>query len=394
MPSSEQPAQRPRALVLSRNLPPLVGGMERLIWHVLDELRAEYEVHAIGPRGSAALAPEGVEVAEVAESPLWRFLFGIKWTAIGRAFTLKPCVIIAGSGLTAPFAWFTARLVGAKAVVYLHGLDIEVTHGFYRALWLPFIRRCDLVLANSRFTRGLALKAGVSEDRIEILHPGVDLPELANTGPARQRFRERHRLGDRPVMLYVGRITERKGLAPFVENCLPDVVESVPDAILVVIGDEPRQALMKGGSLKEKIHRSLTESGLEDSVRFLGSRSHDDPEITEAYFAADVHVFPVQDRPGDNEGFGMVAIEAAAHDIPTVAYRAGGVEDAVEGGLSGWLIDPGEYEGFANTTVSCLLSQCSIRSGSSREYSSQYSWTCFGARLRALLQRCASNLDA
>ncbi len=394
MPGSEQPAQRPRALVLTRNLPPLVGGMERLIWHVLDELRPEHEVHAIGPRGSAALAPEGVQVTEVAESPLWRFLFGIKWKAIGRALALKPRVVIAGSGLTAPFAWVAARLVGAKAVVYLHGLDIEATHGVYRAIWLPFIRRCDLVLANSRFTRGLALEAGVSEDRIEILHPGVDLPDFTNASEARERFRERHQLGDRPVMLYVGRITERKGLAPFVEHCLPDIVHSVPDAVLVVIGEEPRQALMKGGSLMERINRSLTENSLGDSVRFLGSRPHDDLEITEAYFAADVHVFPVQDRPGDNEGFGMVAIEAAAHGLKTVAFDVGGVSDALSHGRSGSLSPAGDHAGFTAAVIDALGSRHDGISGKNEEaaaFAEQFAWPRFGRRLRTILASAADH---
>lgn len=384
MPGDEQVVQRPRALVLTRNLPPLVGGMERLIWHILDELRSDYEVHAIGPRGSEGLAPDGVRVVEVVESPLWRFLFGVQWKAIGRALALKPRVIIAGSGLTAPFAWFAARLVGAKVVVYLHGLDIEATHGVYRTLWLPFIRRCDLVLANSRFTRGLALKASVSEDRIEILHPGVDLPDLANAGQARTHFRERHQLGDRPVMLYVGRITERKGLAPFVEHCLPDIIESVPNAILVVIGDEPRQALMKGASLMERINRSLAESSLQDSVRFLGSRSHDDPEITEAYFAADVHVFPVQNRPGDNEGFGMVAIEAAAHGLSTVAFNVGGVADAVADGVSGRLIPGRENAAFARAVRQLI--EDPMDSAHSHQFAARFAWQKFNALLHEHLR--------
>ena len=381
MAGSEQRLKKPRVLVLTRNLPPLVGGMERLIWHVLDELRPDYDVHAIGPRGSAALAPAGVQVTEVAESPLWRFLFGITWKAIERALALKPRVVMAGSGLTAPCAWVAARLVGAKAVVYLHGLDIEASHRLYRALWHPFIRRCDLVLVNSRFTRGLALQAGVSEGRIEILHPGVDLPDLNNADEARKRFRERYDLGDRPVMLYVGRITERKGLAPFVEHSLPDIVRSLPDAVLVVIGEEPRQALMKGGSLMERINRSLTESGLQDSVRFLGSRSHDDPEISEAYFAADVHIFPVQDRPGDNEGFGMVAIEAAAHGLPTVAFVAGGVGDAVSDDITGYLVPPGRVHEFSRA-VKRSLDHSRLGGRELSAFAQDFEWYHFGEHLR------------
>lgn len=377
--------ERPKALVLTRNLPPLVGGMERLIWHILDELRSDFEVHAIGPRGSAARAPEGVTITEVVESPLWRFLLGMKWKAIGKAVRLRPKLVMAGSGLTAPFAWLAARLVGAKAVVYLHGLDIEANHRIYRALWLPFIRRCDVVLVNSRFTRGLARQAGVEESRMRILHPGVDLPDLAGADQARQRFRERYGLGQCAVMLYVGRITERKGLAPFIENSLPEIIAAVPDALLVVIGDEPDQALLQGHSLMKRIKESLQEQGLEAAVRFLGARAHDDPEISEAYFAADVHVFPVQDRPGDNEGFGMVAVEAAAHGLRTVAYDAGGVPDAVSVPVSGALVPHGMPGRYANA-IHRVITADEPDDSTAHLFAAEFAWKKFGARLRSAIR--------
>lgn len=138
-----------RILVITRNLPPLMGGMERLVWHILDELRIDYDVHAIGPRDSAGQAPEGVSMVEVAESPLWRFLLGMTSKTIREAVQLRAAFVVAGSGLTAPFAWLAARLVGTKTIVYLHWLDIKAQRHLYRAFWLPIIRRCDIVLVNS-----------------------------------------------------------------------------------------------------------------------------------------------------------------------------------------------------------------------------------------------------
>ena len=51
--SADSTTQKP-ILIVTRNLPPLVGGMERLNWHIADELSRHAEVHVIGPTGAAA----------------------------------------------------------------------------------------------------------------------------------------------------------------------------------------------------------------------------------------------------------------------------------------------------------------------------------------------------
>lgn len=373
-------------LVLTRNLPPMVGGMERLAWHILDELRCDYELHAIGPRGSAREAPAGVEVSEVKHSPLCLFLLTIMFRGLFSTLKLRPKVILAGSGLTAPFAWLASRLVGAKAIVYLHGLDIEATNILYRVVWVPFIRRCDKVIVNSHFTRQLAERSGIDTERISMLRPGVALPDMSALEAANLRFRKRYCLNGRAVMLYVGRITERKGLAAFVECSLPDILTSIPEGVLIVIGGEANKAILKTGSVVKRISCSLAEMGLEDSVYFLGERAHDDPEIADAYFAADVHVFPVVERAGDNEGFGMVAIEAAAHGLPTVGFNAGGVADAINDGQSGRLIPPGDYPAFSVAVSSFLENRGASQLGfASRNWAANFTWESFGASLRQLV---------
>ena len=93
-----------RILHITRNLPPLVGGMERLNWHIADELSRYAQVHLIGPEGSAALRPAAVPVTEVPLRPLPRFLLASAWQAVTVARRFQPHIVLAGSGLTAPAA--------------------------------------------------------------------------------------------------------------------------------------------------------------------------------------------------------------------------------------------------------------------------------------------------
>ena len=376
------PSGKPSLLLVTRNFPPLWGGMERLNWHIADELTHAYEVTVIGPVGAAAQAPANVTVIEVPLRPLWRFLLLATWRSLRAARRSRPEVVLAGSGLTAPMAWLAAQLSGARCIAYVHGLDVIAAHPIYRFGWRPFLRRMDRVIANSRHTAALAQGAGIDPARIAVVHPGVTLPVL--DPQARARFRMRHGLGEVPLLLSVGRLTARKGLAEFVAHALPAIVRQHADAMLVVIGDEPADAL-HGGSTggAARAQAAASSAGVQGHLRFLGSAT--DAELSEAYQAADVLVFPVLDLPGDVEGFGMVAVEAAAHGLPTVAYATGGVVDAVAEDESGTLISPDDAEGFA-AAVLRLLAQ-PLPAERVRAFAERFAWARFGTALAAQIER-------
>lgn len=370
-------------LLITRNLPPLVGGMERLIWHIVETLSGENSVHVIGPSGCGCHMPADVTADEVSISPMLRFMVGIAIRSLVVGLRIRPNLVVAGSGLTAPMALITARLCGASCAVYLHGLDIEVAHPVYRSLWRPFFRLFDRVLVNSSYTYNLAVKAGISSNKISVLNPGVALPDLSQRLARRSEFRSRLGLGSRPLMLCVGRINARKGLSVFVRHILPLIIDNISDAHLVIIGDEPTNALKHTPGEWSKIQEALDENGLSGAVHFLGQL--DDDSLSSAYMAVDVMVFPVQEVPGDIEGFGMVAIEAAAHDLPTVAFAVGGVPDAINDGVSGILIPPGCNEAFAESVVHLLTGQSDSKF-SPRTFAASFQWDLFGKRLRNLLR--------
>lgn len=377
-------ARQPRVLHITRNLPPLVGGMERLNWHIADELSRYARVQVIGPAGAVACKPSGVDVQEVPLRPLWRFLLASAWHGFRLARRQRPEWVLAGSGLTAPAAWLAARACGARAAVYVHGLDVAVRHPVYRALWHPVLRRMDLVIANSSPTAGLARALGVNEDRLRIVHPGVALPAVPQSPKALREFRERHGLGSARVLLSIGRLTHRKGLREFVRNALPSIVKGAPDVVLVVIGDAPSDALLAGVQSRDSIQAEAEAAGVGQNLRFLGVIT-DSQALACAYDSAAVHVFPVRELPGDPEGFGMVAIEAAAHGLPTVAFATGGIVDAVAEGRSGKLVAPDDYSGLRDAVLAVLRDPEGAWHQSAQAFARQFAWPQFGALLRGVL---------
>jgi phosphatidylinositol alpha-1,6-mannosyltransferase len=368
-----------RVLLISRNFPPLIGGMERLILHVAIELSVVYEVDLIGPPGSERFLPGRGRACPSLSSRLSIFLISALWQVLRTRMTRSYAVAVAGSGVTAPLALIAAWLHGGRAVVYLHGLDLVSDSFLYQRIFFPFVRHSDLVLVNSRNTAALAEKRGVPRERIQILHPGVAPPVMAAAGCG---FMQDHGLEKRPILLSVGRLVPRKGLLEFVRNCMPDIVAAVPGTVLFVVGAEPTDALSKQHRNSVDLIAEMSRLGLSDNLCMAGRIS--DEALSATYRDADLHVFPAREVDGDVEGFGMVALEAAAHGLPTIAFSVGGITDAVADGRSGFLVSADDYAAMSSRIIRLLQSgRDPALAQSCRDFAAGYAWPVFGAALRA-----------
>lgn len=384
---SSQPethTRKPKILIVTRNLPPLVGGMERLNWHMADELSKQASVRVVGPSGAAALKPETVTLDEVPLKPLLLFLLLSFLKGLRIALRWKPDVILAGSGLTAPIAWLLSKLCGAQSAAYLHGFDITVNHRLYRRLWRPTFKKLDRIIVNSTPTQALAIEAGVDPANISIVSPGVSLPQAPQAAEHIAAFKAQHGLTGKKILLSVGRLTTRKGLREFVELALPAIVQAEPDAMLLVIGEAPKNSLGAGLQSVESIQEQAEKSAVTGHIRFLGVIT--ESLLATAYEAANVHVFPVRHIPDDPEGFGMVAIEAAAHGLPTVAFATGGVVDAVAEGQSGHLVESGDYAKLAQAVLQILTSgKTAEHTNTTIFFAQEFAWSYFGQRIGTAL---------
>lgn len=385
--------QRKRILLITRNFPPLTGGMERLNYHIYLELAKEFDISIAGPQGCQNYLAAETAVTLFPYKPLGLFLVKSFIVTYRFAVQEKPDLIIAGSGVTAIAALIAGWRVGAKVMSFLHGLDILFPHPIYQLLFLPAIRACDGIWVNSRHTAFLAKQKKIASEKITILHPGVTLPNSNQLSADPTIFRKSFGISDdKIILLNVGRLTQRKGLPEFIQHCLAEIVLQFPDILLVIIGNEASDALNKQTSMITKIRQSALEAKVQDHVLLLGQVSEVD--LSHAYLCSDLLVFPVLDLPGDVEGFGMVAVEAAAHGLPTAAFAVGGVTDAVANKISGWLVTSGDYTGFSNVILNYLERhknqpsiQCAeISKQNCLHYATKFSWELFGEQLRATCQ--------
>lgn len=378
-----QPLNPQRILLVTRNMPPLVGGMERLNWHMADELSKYAEVKVIGPNGAAALKPKLVGLSEAPLKPLPLFLLAAFFKSIWLALRWKPDIILAGSGLTTPIAWLASKLCNARSAAYLHGFDITVKDRLYQSLWTPIFKKVNYIVVNSTPTKHLASAAGIPEHKISIVYPGVSLPEHPQSEAVISAFKQQHGLKNKKVLLSVGRLTGRKGLKEFVELALPTIVHREPDSILVIVGEAPKNSLGASIQSEHTIKAQAERVGVAGHIRFLGVIT-DKSLLATAYEAADIHVFPVRHIPDDPEGFGMVAIEAAAHGVPTIAFSTGGIVDAVKDGVSGYLVEKNNYTEISEQIIKLLNRP--INSEDIQGFAQEFAWLKFGKRLMHAIQ--------
>ncbi|MHA3052304.1 glycosyltransferase family 4 protein [Acinetobacter sp. ANC 4640] len=371
-------------LIVTRNLPPLVGGMERLNWHIADELSKQNKVTIISHSVAKKLAPKNVKFYEVPLNPLPLFLILSFIRAFWICITQPTDTLFAGSGLTAPIVVILAKVFRKKSIIYIHGLDIGTNNKIYNLCWVPFIRHADHVIANSSPTYQLCIQKNISKEKISIIHPGVSYPPKPKNEKIIQTLRERYNLNDKQVLISVGRLTERKGMNEFIDQCLSKVVKALPNTVLIIIGDTPNQSLNKNLQSKEMILTTAKKHNLMNNIIFTGN-IQDDDMLASFYYLADLHVFPVKHIPHDPEGFGMVAIEAAAHGTPTIAFATGGIVDAIKQDYSGLLITPNDYDLFTHTILNVLKVQ-TISADNCQQYAAQFSWQSLNKKLEQTIK--------
>jgi glycosyltransferase involved in cell wall biosynthesis len=202
-----------------------------------------------------------------------------------------------------------AATLGRPYVVQVWGTDVELAR---RVPWLarPVLRRARLVIAASSFLAQEARALGARD--VRVVPSGVAIP------PA---VREPE---DPPHVLYVGRLSEEKGVLELVEAC-----RGLP---LVVVGDGPLRAQVPA------------------ALGFVAPA-----ELGSYYERAAVIVVPSR-----REGYGVVAREAMAWGRPVVASSVGGLVDAVEDGVTGVLVPPGDV-GALREAVTALLDDAALR---------------------------------
>jgi phosphatidylinositol alpha-1,6-mannosyltransferase len=340
-----------RHLLVTNDFPPKVGGIQNYLWELWRRLSPDSYVvlTASSDDGAAAFdaeqAERGVHIERVPE-PILFFPTPGALAAVRRCAAehevdlvlLDPALPLGllGPHLDLPYG------------VILHGAEVTVPGRLpgTRAALGRVLRGAALVVSAGGYPAAEARRAapGMTAPVVEI-PPGVDAGAITPLKVAGRRA-ARARLGlpvHGPLVVSVSRLVPRKGMDVLI-GAAGRLASSYPDLVVAI-----------GGDGRELVHLRRLAAASPASVHVLGRVS--DEDRADLLGAADVFVMACRDRwlGLEQEGFGIVFLEAAAAGVPQIAGDSGGASEAVLDGVTGLVVGSPEDPGALAEALRSLL---------------------------------------
>jgi len=197
---------------------------------------------------------------------------------------------------------------------------------FLRVFEEKMLERSNKIIAVSDFTRRELLQYyKVKEEKIRVIHNGVDVNKFK---PASDKRKVKEELGLNPAdiaILSVGRLYARKGLFTLIESMLP-IIRKFKNAKFLVSGKGLSNEMSKLGAYAAKL-------GVKDNIVFTGY--FPDEKLPKLYQAADVFAFSTF-----YENLPFAILEAMSAGLPVVTTNVGGIPEIIEDGKNGFLVRP------------------------------------------------------
>lgn len=248
-----------------------------------------------------------------------------------------------GVGTYSYYLYLRKHFKKSKYIKYLH-MSYEEEYMFtgsaiqnllHKALLGKTMKESDKLIAVSEFVKqSYAAKYPVVNDKTTVIYNGTEIPD-ANDVP------ERTELHDPVRLLYVGRLTDVKGIRYLLEavNLLKEENKNVQ---LTLVGD---------GDGRESYEVYVKENNLQDVVRFEGTRNN----VAEYYKSNDIFIYPSV----WNEAFGISIIEAMSYGMVCIASGVGGVPEIITDGVDGYLTKSANGKSISDAVENCLTEDVS-----------------------------------
>jgi len=346
-------------LIITKNFPPEIGGMQNLMWGLVNELSKNYMVKVFADyHENHKNFDEKVSFSIERVSGI-KLLRKYRKTQLINEFIKKNKI----EGIIADH-WKSLELLktNKKKICLIHGKEINHEKGTsLNKRVLEVLDNVETIVANSKYTKNLAIKLGVKEDKIVVINPGVDKVDKLDKKTLDKvddllKYKS-------PRLITVSRFDKRKNHEKVIMS-LRNLKEIYPSIVYICIGF---------GGEEKNIKKLVEELKLKEQVMFFKDISD---ELKNALVSSsNIFVMPSIVHKKSVEGFGIAYVEAAQYGIPSIGGVDGGAEDAIDHKKTGLICDGNNLDEIYSSINSMLENNKYLEYGkAAKENSIKFKW--------------------
>jgi phosphatidylinositol alpha-1,6-mannosyltransferase len=346
-------------LIVTKTFPPEVGGMQNLMWGLANELSKHYMIKVF------ADYHENHKLFDEQVSFSIERVGGIKLLRKYRKAQLINEFIKENKidGIIVDHWKSLEHLkTNKKKICLIHGKEINHEKGTsLNKRVLDVLDNVEIIVANSEYTKNLAISLGVQQDKIVVINPGVDpVEELDKKTLDKVENLLKHKS---PRLITVSRFDKRKNHFNVI-MALRNLKQIYPNIVYICIGD---------GDEENNIKDITSELSLNDQVMFFKNITSD---LKNSLLSkSNIFVMPSIINKSSVEGFGIAYIEAAQYGVPSLGGKDGGASDAIKNEKTGLICDGNDLEAIYSSIDLMLKNNKHIEYGKrAKENSSRFLW--------------------
>jgi len=346
-------------LIVTKTFPPEIGGMQNLMWGLANELSKNFMIKVF-----ADYCEDHKTFDEQVSFSIER-VGGIKLLRKYRKAQLINEFIKENKieGIIVDH-WKSLELLktNKKKICLIHSKEINHKKGTsLNKRVLEVLNNIQIVVANSQYTKDLAVGLGVKKDKILVINPGVDKVQGLNKKTLdKVDDLLKHKS---PRLITVSRFDKRKNHEKII-MAVRNLKQIYPSIVYICVGY---------GDEEENIKKLVAELGLQPQVMFFKDISS---KLKNALVAkSNIFVMPSIIYKKSVEGFGIAYVEAAQYGLPSLGGRDGGAADAIKHKKTGLICNGNELDEVYSSINSMLENNKYLEYGkAAKEQSSEFQW--------------------
>ena len=346
-------------LIVTRAFPPELGGMQSLMWGLTKEMSKNFMIKVFADYQENHKDFDNKENFSIERVGGIKFLRKIRKAQLINEFLKENKV----QGIIADH-WKSLELIKTNKKKYclIHGKEINHPKGnSINKRIIKVLNNVDKIIANSEYTKSLAITNGLNQDKLVVINPGINHAKELNK-KSLEKVESLLKIKT-PRLITVSRFDKRKNHEKIIMS-LRNLKQIYPDIVYICIGC---------GKEEENIKKLVKELDLSSQVMFFKNISDD---LKNALIAkSNIFVMPSIIHKSSVEGFGIAYIEAGQYGVPSIGGKDGGASDAINHNNTGLICDGNNLDDVYSTLNSMIENKKYLELGkNAKEYASKFEW--------------------